>query len=196
MPKQDTENQDEDFNEDDEDGKDGEGSSSSAWEGENDDNGSEGQKNQSNFKALYKKVKEQERLLKELTQQKSTTVEKKKPETAEEKYSALEQRVFFAENPEAKEIKDAVMLVVEEFEGKISMERAYKIARADAPKKSESHEDEDFQSKGSKTKSDKKSFLDVLPEEALKLPKEQLSQWKVKHGTNPAVWLQTFKKQY
>lgn len=189
---------DEDLDEEfeDEDGDDGEGDGSSDDESKNQNGQGDDHKGKSsNFKALYKKVKEQERLIKELTAGQAPDKQKKGKDSKYDQSADLEARLFFIENPEAKEYKDSISKIREEFGGKITLERALKLAQAEAPKKSESFEDEDFESRGDVQGKSKKKIEDYTPEEALNLPKDQQAIWRSVNGTDPRKWEKKFGKK-
>lgn len=197
-PNTDGQNDDVDLDEDFEgdDGDDGEGDGSSDDESKNQNGQGDDQKGKSsNFKALYKKVKEQERLIKELTAGQAPDKQKKGKDSKSDQSADLEARLFFIENPEAKEYKDSIAKIREEFGGKITLERALKLAQVETPKKSESYEDEDFENRGEQRSKSKKKVEDYTPEEALKLPREQQALWRAANGVNPRDWEKKFGKK-
>lgn len=154
---------------------------------EDDDNtSSQKSKNESNFKALYKSNKEKEKALAEkeaLIAQQARELEEWRnlnPDYVKEtsvKEDDRDIRLFRLENPEAKEHLDSVKETAREYN--LPLEKAWKIVKAELPKESKSINDFDFKSEPIKVK---KTLAEITPEQALKLPKDQLARWQVFHG--------------
>lgn len=143
-------------------------------------------KNESNFKALYKSNKEKERILAEkerLIAEQTRELEEWRnlnPEYApvvSNKQDELEIKVFKLENPESKEHLDTIKKTALEYN--IPFDKAWKIVKAELPEKSKSNDDFDFKSEPIRVK---KTLAEITPEQALKLPKEQLAKWQILHG--------------
>lgn len=143
-------------------------------------------KNESNFKALYKSNKEKE---KELAKERAEKAEMAReleqwrnlnPEyvpTVSNKQDELEIKVFKLENPESKEHLETIKKTALEYN--IPFDKAWKIVKAELPEKSKSIDDFDFKSEPIKVK---KTLKEITPEQALKLPKDQLAKWQILHG--------------
>lgn len=164
------------------------GSSSTEIETEEDDDNTSSQKskNESNFKALYKSNKEKEKALAEkerLIEEQARELEEWRnlnPDYVKQtsvKEDDRDIRLFRLENPEAKEYLDSVKETAREYN--VPLEKAWKIVKADLPKESKSTNDFDFKSEPVKVK---KTLAEITPEQALKLPKDQLAKWQIYHG--------------
>lgn len=153
-------------------------------EGDN-NTSSQKSKNESNFKALYKKSKELEKAQAEkdrIIAEQARELEEWRalnPEYVEQtskKEDDRDIRLFKLENPEAKEYLDTVKETAKEYN--VPLEKAWKIVKADLPKESKSTNDFDFKSEPVKVK---KTLAEITPEQALKLPKDQLARWQIFH---------------
>lgn len=147
------------------------------------------QKNKSNFKKLAQAKKELEKELRE----KDREIEALKEwanslydETQEKPFSKKEAQeekqtneslddvfVFYNKNPEAMDFKDEILEAMRDY--KCDRNKAWKIVRADLPE--ESRTKKEF-STAKKTTTTKKALTEYSPEEALKLSKEEQSQWR------------------
>lgn len=155
---------------------------------EEDDNNTSSQKskNESNFKALYRSNKEKEKALAEkealIAEQTRELNEWRNlnpdyvEQTQAKKFDDRDVKIFKLENPEAKEHLEAIKELAVEYG---SLDKAWRIVKAELPRESKSTNDFDFKSEPVKVK---KTLAEITPEQALKLPKDQLAKWQIFHG--------------
>lgn len=86
----------------------------------------------------------------------------------------IEMRLYFIENPEAKQYKEEITTILEQYPN-MNKEDALTLARAKTPK--ESQDINDF-SLSSQVKSGKKSIKDLTEDEAVELDMDTFKQWK------------------
>jgi len=139
-----------------------------------DDNSSEewqdGSKNnsKSNFKKLYKKVKELERENKEL---KEKATKEDKAEIPKDK--ALELKIFWLENPDSKEFLGEIAKVADEHN--FDYDTAWTFLKTTMPKESKTYND--FVTKGTKSNA-KIDYKSITLEESAKLSPEERKAWR------------------
>lgn len=158
---------------------------------EGDDNTtSQKTKNESNFKALYKSNKEKERdlLEKEKKMEEMGLRMKEQAKELEEwrwlnpdvvassrevkKLEEIESKLFVIDNPNSKAHINQVKETASQFN--VPLEMAWKIVKADLPSESKTSDDFDLTTAPVRVK---KSLKDITPEEALKLPRDQMAKW-------------------
>lgn len=141
-------------------------SEQSSEEGEDESEGKE--KKVSNWKAMSKLVKA---LRKENAELKSNQSEDSSEEPISVDKSDL--ALFLVENPDAKEYKAAVLKATKEYAG-ISIEKAWKLVKATAPKPSETKKE---MSVKYTAVNPPKDLTRLSEDEALKLPNSQYLKW-------------------
>lgn len=141
-------------------------------------------KNKSNWKKVSEKAKLADKLERELEEAKQALKEWEElnPDIASTKAESkrldgMETRLFFAENPDAKEHKERIEEVIAKSKWTLSREDAWELIKPSIPKESESKTN--FSTKSPPVNS-KKNIMDLDAEEALKLPKDQYNKWAAK----------------
>jgi len=141
-------------------------------------------KNKSNWKKVSEKAKQAERLERELEEARQALKEWEElnPDIASSKAESkrldiMETRIFFAENPDAKEHKQRIEEIIAKSKWTLSREDAWELIKPSIPKESESRSNFSTKSPAVNTK---KNIMDMDEEEALKLPKDQYNKWAAK----------------
>lgn len=149
-----------------------------------DDSQDASKKNKSNWKKVSEKAKQADRLERELAEAKQALQEWEdlNPDIAKDKaensrIDKMETRLFFAENPDAKEHMEKIDTVIANSKGSLSRDDVWELIKPSIPKESESKSN--FSTKSPPSNS-KKNFMDSTEEEALKLSKEQYAKWSAK----------------
>ena len=142
---------------------------------ENNSEEEENNDNSSNFKKLRKAYRWALAKLKEYeSKEKGWDKEPPEDEVKSESKQELDLRLYFIENPEAKEYKEKITELLEEYPN-MSKERALILAKQETPQQSK--DKEDFNLNSSNPNAKKKDLKDLSEEEALELPNKQYLDW-------------------
>ena len=144
-------------------------------------------KNKSNWKKVSEKAKLADKLQEELEQAKAELEEWRElnPDTAkslteQKRLDSMESRLFFAENPDAKEHKERLDALVSKSKGALTRDEAWELIKPSIPKESESKSNFSTKSQPVNTKKDLK---DLTPDEAWKLTdKAKYREWAETQG--------------
>lgn len=179
-------NYNDDYNETDdvstEDGVDSEKDTDNGSEWETTDD--ETSKNTSNFKKLSKAYRKTTSELKKYKKMVEKLQKTDNGDEFDELNDDLEMRLYFIENPEAKEHKEAVVDILDKYPN-MSKEDALTLAKARSPKKSDDVNDFDL---SSAVRTGKKKIEDLSEEEALKLDMNEYKKWAAKNEDTSSVW--------